>query len=264
MAILTCFAWINRESDNSYCSSNATTTPRLQRLCTLEGWRTVDLSAPPCRTHPLVLLCGSRSFVVLVAPSPRAIVSLLFPLMLSPLMHYPSLLSLLQSLSIPINIAAKLPQIIINTQLIAMLQQRLRMLRAQIAYASFVAASSSADAASSSSAPSAAFPFPSTSASGSPSLASFPPIPKSSLSALPFALNFGGSFSRLYTTVTQLGGDKLMLLGFAVSCVLNLAILAQCSYITRLQRECTEAAALVATLGRPSSSSSAAPASPSQ
>lgn len=186
----------------------------------------------PVATYGENLTLGAGNVAILAAfaainRDPRAIVSLAFPILLSPLVQYPALLALLQSLSIPINVAAKLPQILINQQMIALLHQRARAMRKQIkiaAHARHHQATAAGDR------PPAAVP-------GVPPL---PPLPQSSLSALPFALNLGGSSSRLFTTYAQLGGDRVMLLGFLVSCALNAAILVQCQQIKMLQRECND------------------------
>ena len=200
----------------------------------------------PVATYGENLTLGAGNIAILAAfaainHDPRAIVSLAFPLLLSPLVRYPSLLALLQSLSIPLNIAAKLPQILINQQLIALLQERARAARKMNKAAAAAAAAAQARQlqtdAGATVAPLAAAAAAAASASAAPLL---PPLPQSRLSALPFALNLGGSTSRLFTTYAQLGGDRVMLVGFLVSCILNAAILVQCQRIKMLQKECAD------------------------
>jgi len=186
----------------------------------------------PVSTYGENLTLGAGNVAILacfaaINRDPRAIVSLLFPLLLAPLQRYPSLLSLLQSLSIPINIAAKLPQLVINQQLISLLRARLALLHEQQRLLQQPALAAALVAQT---------PL------------QWPPVPKSSLAALPFALNLAGSTSRLFTTVTQLDGDAVMLAGFAISCALNAAILLQCRYIHSLQQQCTSMAGHVASL----------------
>jgi uncharacterized protein with PQ loop repeat len=211
----------------------------------------------------------------------RALAALALPVALLPLLRFPALLSLLQSLSIPMNIAAKLPQIRINQRLIDQLTaQRDRLLRARWAAKLSANASGSSGSnsnLSTSAAPSGSFPptgatsgvartlptpagmhlapvpgaaalaaaatsgassFASSRIASSPSAAA----PASSLSSVPFVLNLLGSVSRLYTTMAQLAGDRVLLLSFGVSIALNAAIIVQCRRMEFLQRQCETAA----------------------
>jgi len=218
-----------------------------------------------------------------------AMLSLALPLLMAPLLRFPRLLAALQSMAIPMNIAAKLPQIRINQRVIAQLhaeEKRIRranwataqsqsqhgasnssstsnldgeegnvtlrtppsgallpsgasaattvaVARTMPAYPAGLRALPVAGGASGASAPSSSSAASSTTS---------PPQKASTLSAVPFALNLAGSISRLYTTVAQLQGDRLMLLSFAVSIALNAAIVWQCRRIAQLQLQCDRAA----------------------
>lgn len=254
LAILACFAKLNRESDTQQTADRRRAS----------GCHRGDVS--------LFLL------LLLSLSSPRAVVSLLFPVLLSPLVRFPALLSFLQSLSIPLNIASKLPQILINASVASVLRKQIDKARAEnarlarlvalapqtaLACSSFAqqsdaesqqeqppqpADSTAAASTDVSIAPpalhtrslSSSSPLSSPSASPSSSQLVARRLPASQLSPIPFALNFLGSFSRLYTTMTQLSGDRIMLLGFIISCALNGAIVAQCAQLRWLQRRWAE------------------------
>jgi uncharacterized protein with PQ loop repeat len=182
---------------------------------------------------------SSSSFISSFSRSTRlrALAALALPVALLPLLRFPALLSLLQSLSIPMNIAAKLPQIRINQRLIDQLTvQRDRLLRAR--WAAKLSANASGSS-SSNTATSGAASSASRTASSSPASAA---APASSLSSVPFVLNLLGSVSRLYTTMAQLAGDRVLLLSFGVSIALNAAIIVQCRRMEFLQRQCETAA----------------------
>lgn len=125
------------------------------------------------------------------------------------------------------NIFSKLPQILINYHVAAALRRQIHKSRAAHVESSRRSSVTPIGVASPIASPAAATRRLSSAST-------------SQLSAVPFALNFFGSLSRLYTTMTQLQGDRLMLLGFAISCVLNGTIVAQCADIARLQRQWNE------------------------
>lgn len=176
---------------------------------------------------------------------PRAVVSILFPLLLAPLTHFPGILAFLQSLSIPLNVFAKLPQILVNWHVVGVLRKQIQKAQMEGAQQQQQQPTVVSGVASD---PSAMIQ-PITVVASVPSFLSpataqrrlSSPTSTSQLSPVPFALNFLGSFSRLYTTMTQLQGDRLMLVGFLISCALNGGIVLQCMQISRLQRQWSEA-----------------------
>jgi len=215
----------------------------------------------PVATYGENLTLGGGNVLILLAfaavdRQPRALASLLIPLLLAPLTRFPSALAALQSLSIPLNIAAKLPQIRMNQRIIAALrQERDRLLRATWAQKQTQVHQALPPVGSgvSSHVPQlartlpgpAGLALPSSSAASAASAhrpAASPAVLSSSLSSVPFVLNLCGSVSRLFTTVTQLSGDRVMLAGFVTSILLNAAIIAQCHAIRTLQKQCREAA----------------------
>jgi mannose-P-dolichol utilization defect protein 1 len=119
---------------------------------------------------------------VIMDPKYLSIFTLLMPLFLLPLLKAPRVLDGFQSLSIPMNIAAKLPQIYLN----------------------YISKSNVSCGSN-----------------------------HSTLSFVPFLLNFCGSLSRLYTTAVELNGDFIIQLGFISSCILNAIIIAQVFYYAR-------------------------------
>jgi len=180
---------------------------------------------------------------------PRAFISLFLPLVLTPLTRFPSLLAFLQSLSIPLNIASKLPQIVINHSVATVMQRQMDATRKawKARHQQQHSHHSNHHNAASLTPPSTVTPM-SPASPAVPALPSSPPsfpsspsfsshrLPSSQLSSIPFALNFLGSLSRLYTTRTQLDSDRIMLLGFIISCILNGTIVLQCWNMKRMRR----------------------------